>query len=93
MDGKFSQEYPVNAEVLKALLLVLHFSYYTLMSFLMMLWELGTLEVKSLKNTCEGVHLLKLLAISLQAWNFSKNELHTYFSRILARCKLLFTVL
>ena len=49
--------------------------------------------VKSLKNTCEGVRLLKLLAISLQACNFTKNELlHTYFSRILARFKLLFIV-
>ena len=39
------------------------------------------------KNTCEGVHLIiKLLAISLQAYKFTKNEfLHTYFSRILAR--------
>ena len=40
-----------------------------------------------LKNTCEGVHLIvKLLAISLQASKFTKNEfLHTYFSRTLAR--------
>ena len=39
-----------------------------------------------LKITCEGVHLIvKLLAISLQASKFTKNELHTYFSRILAR--------
>ena len=39
------------------------------------------------KNTCEGVHLIiKLPAISLQAYKFTKNEfLHTYFSRILAR--------
>ena len=39
------------------------------------------------KTACEGVHLiLKLLAISLQASKFAKNELlHTYFSRILAR--------
>ena len=38
------------------------------------------------KNTFEGVHLIvKLPAISLQAWKFTKNELlHTYFSRILA---------
>ena len=36
------------------------------------------------KNTCGGVHLIiKLLAISLQAYKFTKNEfLHTYFSRI-----------
>ena len=41
----------------------------------------------SLKNTHEGVHLIvKLLAISLEASKFTKNELlHTYFSRILAR--------
>ena len=32
-DGKSSQEYPVNAEFLKAPFLVLHFSYYTLMIF------------------------------------------------------------
>ena len=33
-----------------------------------------------LKNTCEGVHLLKLRAMTLQACNFTKNELfHTYF--------------
>ena len=37
LDGKFSQEYPINAEVLKGPLLVLHLSYYTLMTFLMML--------------------------------------------------------
>ena len=37
LDGKSSHEYPVNAEVLKAPFLVLHFSYYTLMTFLMML--------------------------------------------------------
>ena len=39
-----------------------------------------------LKNTYEGVHLLvKLPAKSLQACEFTKNEvLHTYFSRILA---------
>ena len=45
-----------------------------------------------LKN--EGVHLLvKLAAMSLQACSFTENELlHTYFSRILARFKLLFIV-
>ena len=39
------------------------------------------------KNIYEGVHMLvKVPAIRLQAWKFSKNELlHTYFSRILAR--------
>ena len=37
LDGKSSQEYPVNAGVPKGLFLVLHFSYYTLMTFLMML--------------------------------------------------------
>ena len=33
------------------------------------------------KNTCEGVHLIvNLLAISLQACKFTKNELlHTFF--------------
>ena len=43
--------------------------------------------VKMLKNTCEGLHLLvMLLAISLQAYKFTKNELfQTYFSNILAR--------
>ena len=45
----------------------------------------GGLKMLS-KNTCEGVHLIiKLLTISLQACKFTKNELHTYFSRILAR--------
>ena len=39
-----------------------------------------------LKNTCEGVHLIvKLPAKSLQACKFTKNELHKYFSRIIAR--------
>ena len=40
-----------------------------------------------LENTSEGVHLIvKLPAISLQAYKFTKNELlHTYFLRILAR--------
>ena len=48
------------------------------------------ISVKSLKNTCERVHLLKLLIISLQACNFTKNGLlHTHFSRFLARFKLL----
>ena len=39
------------------------------------------------KNTCEGVGLIiKLPAINLQAYKFTKNEfLHTYFSRILAK--------
>ena len=42
---------------------------------------------KSMKNTCEGVHLsVQLLTISLQACNFAKNKLlHIYFSRTLAR--------
>ena len=32
------------------------------------------------KNTCEGVHLMvKLPAIILQAWKFTKDELHTHF--------------
>ena len=35
-DGKSSQEYPVNAGVPKGPFLVLHFSYYTLMPFLML---------------------------------------------------------
>ena len=35
--GKLSKEYPVNAGVLQGTILVLHFSYYTLMTFLMML--------------------------------------------------------
>ena len=43
LDGKSSQEYPVNSEVaqgtiLKAPILVLHFSYDTLMTFLKMLF-------------------------------------------------------
>ena len=37
LDGKSSQEYLVNAGVLKAPFLVLHFSCYTLMTFLTML--------------------------------------------------------
>ena len=47
-----------------------------------------------LKNTCERVYLLvKLLAISLQACKFTKNEiLQIYFSRILD-FKLLIIVL
>ena len=45
----------------------------------------GGLKMLS-KNTCEGVHLIiKLPAKSLQACEFTENELHTYFSRILAR--------
>ena len=49
--------------------------------------SLGGVGLKMLlKNSCEGVHLLvKLLAISLQACKFIKDELlHTYFSSILA---------
>ena len=47
---------------------------------------MGDLKMLS-KNTCEGVHLkVKLLAVSLQASKFTKNELlQTYFLRILAR--------
>ena len=37
LDGKSSQEYPVNAGAPQGSFLVLHFSYYTLMNFLMML--------------------------------------------------------
>ena len=37
LDGKSSQKYSVMQELLKAPFLVLHFSYYTLMTFLMML--------------------------------------------------------
>ena len=36
LDGKFSQEYPVNSEI-SLLILVLQFSYYTLMTFLTVL--------------------------------------------------------
>ena len=47
--------------------------------------EHGELKMMS-KNTCEGVYLIvKLPAISLQACKSTKNELHTYSSRILAR--------
>ena len=58
------------------------------------LWGLKTIHGRSMggvkmlsKNTCEGVHLIvKLPAIGLQAWKFTKNELlHIYISRILAR--------
>ena len=38
------------------------------------------------KNASKGVHLIvKLWAISLQTCKFTKNELHTSFSRILPR--------
>ena len=37
LHGKSSQEYPVNAGSPRASLLALHFSYYTLLTFLMML--------------------------------------------------------
>ena len=45
----------------------------------------GGLKMLS-KINCEGDHLIvKLAAISLHAWKFTKNELlHTYFQRILA---------
>ena len=48
--------------------------------------EEGVLKMLS-KNACEGVRLIvKLLAISLKASKFTKNELfHICFSRILAR--------
>ena len=36
IDGKSSQDYPVDAGVLKGPFVVPHFSYYTLMPFLMM---------------------------------------------------------
>ena len=37
LDGKSSQEYPVDARVPQGLILGLHFSYYILMTFLIML--------------------------------------------------------
>ena len=37
LDGKSSQEYLVNAAIPQGFILVLHFSYYTLMTFLMVL--------------------------------------------------------
>ena len=37
LDGKSSQEFPVNAGVPQDPLLVLHFSYYTIIAFLMMI--------------------------------------------------------
>ena len=37
LHGKSSQQYPVNAGAPRASLLALHFSYYTLLTFLMML--------------------------------------------------------
>ena len=41
--------------------------------------EHGGLKILS-ENTCEGVHLIKLPAISPQACKFTKNELlHTFF--------------
>ena len=48
--------------------------------------EPGGFKILS-KNSCEGVHLIiKLPAISPQAYKFTKFELlHTYLSRILAR--------
>ena len=36
LDGKSSKEYPVMLEFVKGPFLILHFSYYTLMTFLMM---------------------------------------------------------
>ena len=47
--------------------------------------SMGELKMLS-KNTCERVHLMKkLLAISLQASKFTKNELfNTSFSKVLA---------
>ena len=39
LNGRSSPEYPVNDGVLKAPFLVLHFCYYTLVTFLMMLSE------------------------------------------------------
>ena len=43
------------------------------------------------KNICEGIHLtVKLPAISLQPWKFTKNELlHSYFSRISVRFEII----
>ena len=40
LDEKSSKEYPVNMEFLKAPFLVLHFSHYILMTFLMMLFPI-----------------------------------------------------
>ena len=37
LDGKFSQEYPATSEFLNVLFMVLHFSEYTLITFLMIL--------------------------------------------------------
>ena len=57
LDGKSSLEYPVKAGFLKGPFLVLHFSYYTLMTFLMML----------------SVILLSMLMILLSTLNVIKH--------------------
>ena len=63
VDGKSSQEYPVNAGVLevKGTFLVLHFSYYTLMTFLM-LYVLLLSMLMILRSTLNVISLLEKLS-------------------------------
>ena len=64
LDGKSSQEYPVNAEFLKTPFLVLHFSCYTLMAFLMML---SVILLSMLKILLSILGVIKQLAFELKS--------------------------
>ena len=64
LDGKSSQEYPVNAEFLKTPFLVLHFSCYTLMAFLMML---SVILLSMLMILLSILGVIKQLAVELKS--------------------------
>ena len=58
LDGKSSQEYPVNSRVHKAPFLVLQFSYYPLMTFLMMLFVILLSMLMILLSTLNAIRHL-----------------------------------
>ena len=81
LDGKSSQKYPVNTGFLKGLFLVLHFSYYTLMTFLITLSVILLSKLMILLSTLNSIRdlisgnnknwLLKLNLIYETLWSGS----------------------
>ena len=64
LDGKSSQEYPLMLEFLKGPFLFLHFSYYRLMTFLMLLRVILLSMLMMLLSTNEVSDLLEQLELT-----------------------------